>query len=98
MLALESNEEGEHRIFNLGSGEGFSVQEVIDVCRTVTGHEIPAQVSPRRAGDPATLVASSEQAKSALGWEPSRTELTTVVEDAWDFLRELGDSAHSANK
>lgn len=98
MLALESNEAGEHRIFNLGSGEGFSVQEVIDVCRTVTGHEIPAQVSPRRAGDPATLVASSERAKSALGWKPSRTELTTVVEDAWEFLRALGDKAHSATK
>lgn len=97
MLALESNESGEHRIFNLGSGEGFSVQQVIDVCRTVTGHEIPAQVSPRRAGDPATLVASSDKAKSALGWQPSRTDLTTVVEDAWEFLRTLGDKAHSAN-
>lgn len=97
MLALESNESGEHRIFNLGSGEGFSVQQAIDVCRTVTGHEIPAQVSPRRAGDPATLVASSDKAKSALGWQPSRTDLTTVVEDAWEFLRTLGDKAHSAN-
>lgn len=98
VLALESNAAGEHRIFNLGSGEGFSVQQVIDVCRTVTGHEIPAQVSPRRAGDPATLVASSEQAKSVLGWQPSRTDLTTVVEDAWEFLRSLGDRAHSAHR
>lgn len=98
VLALESNAAGEHRIFNLGSGEGFSVQQVIDVCRTVTGHEIPAQVSPRRAGDPATLVASSEQAKSVLGWQPSRTDLTTVVEDAWEFLRALGDRAKSAHR
>lgn len=98
MLALESNDAGEHRIFNLGSGEGFSVQEVIDVCRQVTGHEIPAEVAPRRAGDPATLVASSENAKSALGWQPSRTELTTVVDDAWAFLQNLGDKAHSADK
>lgn len=96
MLALDSNVPGEHRILNLGSGEGFSVQQVIDVCRKVTGHAIPAELAPRRAGDPATLVASSEAAKSQLGWSPTRTDLETVVADAWDFLRGLGDRAHSA--
>ncbi|WP_333619007.1 UDP-glucose 4-epimerase GalE [Dietzia sp.] len=98
VLALESNEPGVHRIFNLGSGEGFSVQEVIDVCREVTGHEIPASLAPRRAGDPATLIASSALAENELGWKPKRTELRTVVADAWDFLGSLGDAAHSARR
>lgn len=98
LLALDSNTPGKHRIFNLGSGEGFSVQEVIDVCREVTGHPIPAELAARRAGDPATLIASSAKAKAELGWQPSRTELREVVQDAWDFLRELGDRAHSAQR
>lgn len=98
LLALESNTAGRHRIFNLGSGEGFSVQEVIDVCRAVTGHPIPAELAPRRAGDPATLIASSAKAKAELGWQPTRTELRAVVEDAWEFLRTLGDRAHSAQR
>lgn len=98
LLALDSNTAGRHRIFNLGSGEGFSVQEVIDVCRAVTGHPIPAELAPRRAGDPATLIASSAKAKAELGWQPTRTELRAVVEDAWEFLRALGDRAHSAQR
>ena len=96
LLALESNIPGTHRIFNLGSGEGFSVREVIDVCREVTGHPIPAVVAPRRAGDPAVLVASSAKAVAELGWKPTRTDLRTVVEDAWAFTDSLGDRAHSA--
>ena len=96
LLALESNAAGIHRILNLGSGEGFSVREVIDVCREVTGHPIPAVVAPRRAGDPAVLVASSRRAIGELGWAPSRTDLRTVVEDAWAFTSSLGDRAHSA--
>lgn len=98
VLALESNTAGTHRIYNLGSGAGFSVQQVIDVCREVTGHPIPAEVAPRRAGDPATLVASSARAKSELGWDPSRTELREVVHDAWEFLQSLGERAHSARR
>ena len=81
---------------NLGSGEGFSVREVIDVCREVTGHPIPDVVAPRRAGDPAVLVASSARAIAELGWNPTRTDLRTVVEDAWAFTGALGDRAHSA--
>lgn len=96
LLALESNRPGVHRILNLGSGAGFSVREVIDVCREVTGHPIPDVVAPRRAGDPAVLVASSEKAIRELGWRPSRTDLRTVVEDAWAFTSALGDRAHSA--
>ena len=96
LLALESNAPGVHRVLNLGSGEGFSVREVIDVCREVTGHPIPDVVAPRRAGDPAVLVASSARAIAELGWNPTRTDLRTVVEDAWAFTGALGDRAHSA--
>ncbi|AQQ15406.1 UDP-glucose 4-epimerase [Corynebacterium glaucum] len=96
ILALESNVAGEHRIFNLGSGDGYSVLEVIEMCREVTGHSIPAEVAPRRAGDPAVLVASSEKIKRELGWDPSRTELRRIVEDAWAFTQELGDKSHAA--
>jgi UDP-glucose 4-epimerase len=96
LLALESNRPGVHRVLNLGSGEGFSVREVIDVCREVTGHSIPDVVAPRRAGDPAVLVASSEKAMTELGWTPTRTDLHTIVRDAWAFTSALGDRAHSA--
>lgn len=74
---------GESDIFNLGNGVGFSVKEVIEVARKVTGHAIPAVVSPRRAGDPARLVASSEKAKSVLGWKPQYAALETIVDSAW---------------
>lgn len=97
VLALESNQPGTHRIFNLGSGDGYSVLEVIEACRAVTGHPIPAEVAPRRPGDPATLIASSAKAKDELGWNPSRTDLTRIVEDAWAFTTELGDRSHSAH-
>lgn len=86
LLALEACREGEHRIYNLGNGTGFSVREVIEVCREVTGHEIPAVVGPRRLGDPAVLVASSELIQRELGWQPERTELRDIVKDAWEAL------------
>ncbi|QGU02196.1 UDP-glucose 4-epimerase [Corynebacterium kalinowskii] len=98
LLAMETNQSGSHRIFNLGSGDGYSVRQVIDVCRTVTGHPIPAEVAPRRAGDPATLIASSEKAQRELGWAPSRTDLETIVSDAWAFTKNLGSAAHSARR
>lgn len=88
LLALYSNNPGEHRIFNLGSGSGYSVREVIDVCREVTGRTIPDEVAPRRAGDPAVLVASSARAVSELGWSPTRTDLRSIVTDAWAFASE----------
>ncbi|MFN3600915.1 MAG: UDP-glucose 4-epimerase GalE [Dietzia sp.] len=96
LLALESNRAGVHRVLNLGSGEGFSVREVIEVCREVTGHPIPDVVAPRRSGDPAVLVASSEKAITELGWTPTRTDLRTIVQDAWAYTSALGDRAHSA--
>lgn len=98
VLAMESNQPGVHRIFNLGSGAGFSVKQVIEACRAVTGHPIPAEVAPRRAGDPAVLIASSAKAQSELGWHPTRTDLSTIVEDAWSFTSKLGERAHSAHK
>ena len=96
LRALSQSVPGSHRIFNLGSGEGFSVREVIDSCRRVTGVDITVKDAPRRAGDPAVLVASSEKAMAELGWKPESTDLDVIVADAWEFLRSLGDEAHSA--
>lgn len=87
LLALEHAVPKQHRIYNLGSGTGFSVRQVIDTCRAVTGHPLPARTAPRRAGDPAVLVASSERAHHELGWRPSRTELDRIVTDAWEFTQ-----------
>ncbi|MEV7803832.1 UDP-glucose 4-epimerase GalE [Microbispora sp. NPDC088329] len=83
LLALDACTPGEHRIYNLGSGTGFSVKEVVDVCREVTGHPIPTTVAPRRPGDPAVLVASSEKIRRELGWKPVHTTLRDMVADAW---------------
>ena len=74
---------GENNVFNLGNGKGFSNKEVVDVARAVTGHPIPAVLGPRRAGDPAQLVASSEKAKSVLGWKPKYDDLNTIISTAW---------------
>ena len=78
---------GESDVFNLGNGVGFTVREIIDVAREVTGHPIPAVLSDRRAGDPAQLVASSEKARSVLGWEPRYGDIGTIVETAWAWHR-----------
>ncbi|MEU6127912.1 UDP-glucose 4-epimerase GalE [Saccharopolyspora sp. NPDC047091] len=87
LLALENARPGEHRIYNLGNGTGFSVQQVIETCREVTGHPIPAAVAPRRAGDPATLVAASDRAREELSWKPKLADLSVIVRDAWEFTR-----------
>jgi len=82
--ALETAPESESRlIFNLGNGQGFSVREVIESARRVTGHPIPAEIQPRRPGDPAVLVASSEKAIRELGWKPRYTQLDEIVRTAW---------------
>ena len=86
LRALGACEPGLHRIYNLGNGAGFSVREVIDVCREVTGHDIPVTVAPRRAGDPAILVASARRIQSELGWQ-ARRDLRAMVSDAWRFSR-----------
>ena len=70
-------------IFNLGNGKGFSVREVIESARRVTGHPIPAEVHPRRPGDPAVLVASSEKAIREIGWKPRYSKLDEIIRTAW---------------
>ena len=69
--------------FNLGSGEGFSVLEMIEAARRVTGHSIPAEIAPRRAGDPAVLIANSDKARKVLGWNPTRENIEVMIRDAW---------------
>jgi len=83
LLALGALETKDRLIFNLGNGKGFSVREVIESARRVTGHAIPAEVHPRRAGDPAVLVASSEKAIVELGWQPRYTKLDEIIRTAW---------------
>lgn len=85
-LALEYLRKGnESDIFNLGNGNGYSVKEVIETARNVTGHPIPAEVKERRAGDPAILIASSDKAKSVLGWKPEFYSLEKIITDAWNW-------------
>lgn len=92
LLALKRLENGgESRIYNLGNGKGFSVKEVIDVTRKVTGIDIKAQVAPRRAGDPATLIASSEKAIEELAWKPQYNSLETIIETAWNWHKNHTD-------
>jgi len=84
LKALETEAAAKSRlIYNLGNGKGFSVREVIESARRVTGHPIPAELHPRRAGDPAVLVASSEKAIRELGWEPRYTQLDDIIDTAW---------------
>ena len=86
ILALDYlMKDGKSDVFNLGNGVGFTVKEVIEVARKVTGHPIPVEICPRRAGDPAQLVASSEKARKVLGWKPEYADLETIVETAWNW-------------
>ena len=85
ILALEGAEAGEHRIYNLGNGEGFSVRQVIETAREVTGMDIKAVEADRRPGDPPVLVASSEKITKELGWKPEKPELTAMISDAWEW-------------
>lgn len=86
LLALDYLKKGgESDIFNLGSSQGFSVNEMIAAARTVTGKEIPVKIGPRRAGDPGTLIASSDKAKQVLGWNPVHTSVEKIIGDAWNW-------------
>ncbi|MFE6726554.1 UDP-glucose 4-epimerase GalE [Streptomyces californicus] len=87
LLALDAAAPGEHLICNLGNGNGFSVREVIETVRKVTGHPVPETAAPRRGGDPAVLVASAATAVERLGWQPSRADLAGIIADAWQFAR-----------
>ncbi|GAA4458300.1 UDP-glucose 4-epimerase GalE [Phytohabitans houttuyneae] len=88
LLALDKATPGEHKIYNLGSGSGFSNRKVAEVVREVTGHPLPVEIAPRRSGDPAALVASSDLAREELGWTPVKTTLHDMVSDAWAFYQE----------
>ncbi|MGP4111519.1 UDP-glucose 4-epimerase GalE [Streptomyces sp. 4N509B] len=85
LRALGVASPGRHLVCNLGSGEGYSVRQVVEAVREVTGHAVPATSEGRRGGDPAVLVASAERARAELGWKPERTSLPRMVRDAWDF-------------
>ena len=91
LLALERlNKDAEINpplIYNLGNGQGFSVREVVEIARQVTGHAIPVIESPRRSGDPAVLIASSEKIRRELGWQPQFTDLKSIIESAWQWHR-----------
>jgi UDP-glucose 4-epimerase len=88
LLALTAARPAEHAIYNLGNGTGFSVREVIETARRVTGHPLPTVDAPRRPGDPPMLVASSEKIRRELGWQPAKPELAEMVADAWAWMRE----------
>ena len=75
----------ESNIFNLGNGVGFTVKEVIETARKVTGDPIKAEIEPRRAGDPAQLIASSEKARTILGWKPEHADLEEIIATAWKW-------------
>jgi len=85
LLALQGLETHETLICNLGSGEGFSVREIIDIARKVTGHAIPARECPRRPGDPAVLIASSDKIRRQLGWNPQYSDVESIIASAWQW-------------
>jgi UDP-glucose 4-epimerase len=87
LLVLDALREKDKLVYNLGNGRGFSVREVVDTVRRVTGHPIPAREVGRRPGDPAVLVASSEKIKHELGWKPRYPGLEAIVRSAWDWRR-----------
>ena len=85
LLALDALGERDSLVYNLGNGSGYSVREVIETARAVTGHSIPATESPRRPGDPARLVASSDKIRDELGWQPQHPDLKDILESAWEW-------------
>ncbi|MCZ4514410.1 UDP-glucose 4-epimerase GalE [Streptomyces sp. ActVer] len=98
LLAVAAAQPGEHLICNLGNGNGFSVREVVETVRQVTGHPIPEVAAPRRAGDPAVLVASAATARERLGWNPSRADLAGIVADAWEFAQNIAQQSIAKSK
>ena len=89
LLALDSTAAPGRRVFNLGNGAGYSVREVVETARSVTGTAIPVREAGRRPGDPPVLVASSERIRAELGWEPAKPELGRIIADAWAFAQRV---------
>jgi len=98
ILALDAITAGEHQVLNLGNGNGFSVREVIEAARTVTGREIKAVEEGRREGDPPILVAASAKIRRVLGWEPRKPEIETMIADAWAWHQANPDGYASATR
>jgi UDP-glucose 4-epimerase len=94
LRALAAAEPGRHAVINLGSGQGYSVREVVDTVAAVTGRDVPVVEAPRRAGDPAVLIASTALAEEVLGWTPTR-DLQAMVADAWEFAQDAEDGGSS---
>ena len=88
ILALEALLKREVLQYNLGNGKGFSVREVVDAVREITGHPVPAEITPRRPGDPAILIADSTKIRDELGWEPKFPDIRSIVQSAWDWHEE----------
>lgn len=99
LLALKFLQNGgESNIFNLGSSQGLSVKEIVETAKAVTGIDIPVKMGERRAGNPSTLIASSEKAKRVLGWNPSRTSIQQIINDAWNWHRHHPDGYRRGNQ
>lgn len=93
VMALGTNTPGNHAIYNLANGKGFSNRQVIAAVEEVTGKSVPTVVEPRREGDPAVLIASSQKALDELGWKPERPDLNAMILDAWEYYRALNQVA-----
>ncbi len=87
ILAFEALADGHSRKYNLGNGKGYSVKQIVEVARQITGHPIPVQIGPRREGDLAVLIADSEKIKAELGWSPEFANLGQIIQTAWDWHR-----------
>jgi UDP-glucose 4-epimerase len=85
LLALEAIKPGKHEVYNLGNGDGYSCKQVIEAAREVTGRPVPVKLAPRRPGDAASTVASSDKARRELGWRPAKADLREIIADAWAF-------------
>lgn len=88
ILGISKLLKNESAVYNLGNGKGFSVLEMIEAARKVTGHPIPTEIHPRRDGDIACSIASSEKAKTELGWMPVYTDVKKIIETAWKYKKE----------
>jgi UDP-glucose 4-epimerase len=93
LLAFEALDQRDRMIYNLGNGHGFSVREVVESARRVTGHPIPVEELPRRPGDPSVLIASSAKIETDLGWKPKYTRLDDIVQSAWEWHQQRYEKA-----
>jgi UDP-glucose 4-epimerase len=98
LLALEALERYDRLVYNLGNGQGFSVREVIEEARRITGHNIPVVESPRRPGDPAALIASSEKIQRELNWRPIFPQLESIIASAWEWHRKHPEGYRTARR